>query len=75
MASGYKKGLTRRELLSASLLTGGAWLVGADKLILRQFSLEALQDPFAGGKLLGTIDFAGETRFPIPHVVPTAVLI
>lgn len=70
MPSGYKKGLTRRELLSASLLTGGAWLVGADKLILRRFSLAALQDPFAGGRLLGTVDFAGETRVPIPMEQP-----
>jgi DMSO/TMAO reductase YedYZ molybdopterin-dependent catalytic subunit len=70
MSTSYKEGLTRRELLSASLLTGGAWLVGADKLILRQFALEALQDPFVGGKLLGTIDFAGETRFPLPMERP-----
>ena len=70
MPSGDKKGLTRRELLSASLLTGGAWLVGADKLLLRQFALEALQDPFVGGKLLGTVDFAGETRFPLPMERP-----
>jgi DMSO/TMAO reductase YedYZ molybdopterin-dependent catalytic subunit len=70
MPSGYKKGLTRRELLSASLLTGGMWLVGADKLILRELALATLQDPFAGGKLLGTVDFAGESRAPIPMERP-----
>ncbi len=70
MPSALKKGLTRRELLSASLLTGGMWLVGADKLILRDLALPAEQNPFAGGKLLGTVDFAGETRVPIPMEQP-----
>ncbi|HUK30652.1 MAG TPA: molybdopterin-dependent oxidoreductase [Candidatus Acidoferrum sp.] len=70
MPSGYKKGLTRRELLSASLLTGGAWFIGAEKLFLRGFALDAPQDPFAGGKLLGTVEFAGESRAPIPMERP-----
>ncbi len=70
MPSAYRNELTRRELLSASLLAGGAWLVGGEKLILRQLALVAPQAPFAGGKLLGTVDFTGESRVPIPMETP-----
>jgi len=64
------KGFTRREMLSASLLAGGAWLVGADKILLRQAALGGQRDPFAGGKLLGAVDFEGESRVPIPMETP-----
>jgi DMSO/TMAO reductase YedYZ molybdopterin-dependent catalytic subunit len=70
MPSAFKNGLTRRELLSASILAGGAWLIGAEKLVFAHYALELPQDPFAGGKCLGTVDFAGETRVPIPMETP-----
>jgi DMSO/TMAO reductase YedYZ molybdopterin-dependent catalytic subunit len=74
LPNAYKKGLTRRELLSASLLAGGMWLVGADRLAVAQRALgralDAAQDPFAGGKLLGTLGFVGESRVPVPMETP-----
>jgi DMSO/TMAO reductase YedYZ molybdopterin-dependent catalytic subunit len=70
MPSAYKKGMTRRELLSASLMAGGAWLVGVDRLALARTALHTAQDPFAGGKLLGTLEFVGESRVPILMETP-----
>jgi DMSO/TMAO reductase YedYZ molybdopterin-dependent catalytic subunit len=70
MSNKYSYGLSRRELLSASLLAGGAWLVGADRLAIARTALGAPQDPFAGGKLLGTVDFVGESRVQVPMETP-----
>jgi DMSO/TMAO reductase YedYZ molybdopterin-dependent catalytic subunit len=74
MPSAFEKGVTRRELLSASLLAGGAWLVGADRLAFAQkalgAALDAVQNPFAGGKLMGTVEFVGESRVPNPMETP-----
>jgi len=62
--------LTRRDFLSASLLTGGLWLIGAERLMLPRALLGVLQDPFAGGKRLGNVDFIGESRVPVPMETP-----
>jgi DMSO/TMAO reductase YedYZ molybdopterin-dependent catalytic subunit len=70
MPPAYRNGLTRRELLSASLLTGGVWLVGADKLIFQQRGAGVLQDAFASGEQLGIVDFVGESRVPVPMETP-----
>jgi DMSO/TMAO reductase YedYZ molybdopterin-dependent catalytic subunit len=70
MTNNSKAGLTRRELLSTSLLAGGVWLTGAESLLLAAQALRGQQDPFAGGTMLGTVDFIGESPVPIPMEKP-----
>ena len=59
MPPGSKHG--RRDALRGAFAAGGVWLAGfeiLDKLALRQTTTEA----FAGGKLLGVVEFSGESR-------------
>jgi DMSO/TMAO reductase YedYZ molybdopterin-dependent catalytic subunit len=70
MAINFKAGLSRRELLSASLLAGGVWLTGMERFPFAGGTLSQQQDPFAGGTLIGNLDFVGETRGPIPMETP-----
>ncbi len=72
MARQFKSGLSRRELLSASLLAGGVWLTGAETLLFAGRTFRGMQDPFAGGTQIGAVDFIGETRVPIPMETPLA---
>ena len=51
--------LTRRELLGAGLLTGGALLIGFDEVVWARPSPQE-KGAFAGGKLLGKVEFADE---------------
>jgi DMSO/TMAO reductase YedYZ molybdopterin-dependent catalytic subunit len=56
-------GLTRREWLSASLLSSGALLVGFEKL--PRWQNAAATDAFASGQFLGTVPFAREGSLPV----------
>lgn len=60
---------TRREVLSASILAGGSVLFGGEILAALRpvlaWEQTRAQDPFADGKLLGTIDFSGERAIPM----------
>jgi DMSO/TMAO reductase YedYZ molybdopterin-dependent catalytic subunit len=66
----FKAGLSRRDLLSASLLAGGVCLTGVERFLFAGGTLSRHQDPFAGGTLIGNLDFIGETRVLIPMGTP-----
>ena len=52
--------LTRRELLRAWLLSGGALLIGFDEVAWARSSPRQEKGAFASGRLLGTVEFADE---------------
>lgn len=54
---------TRRDLLRFSFVAGGALLVGFDRISTLAAQIQA--DAFEGGKHLGNLDFAGESRAPL----------
>ena len=56
---------TRRDFLRSSFVAGGALLVGFDKLPTLAAKIQARTDAFDGGKHLGNLDFAGESRAPL----------
>jgi DMSO/TMAO reductase YedYZ molybdopterin-dependent catalytic subunit len=57
--------VSRRELLRGAVVAGGALLVGFEQLAWPRAIQEATNDPFAKGKLLGTIAFTGEAKVPM----------
>src|SRR5580704_13049548 len=69
MPNNRKQRMTRREMLSSSLLAGGALLLGADSLAAclrdgdtRRTFLQAAEGPFAGGTQIGAVEFVGEPK-------------
>lgn len=65
MTNGHDSRLTRREWLSASILASGYLFLGAGIIASPPPDVSAQDDPFAGGKRLGTVDFSGEGRVPM----------
>ena len=59
----------RREFLRVSLLGSGAVLLGFDKLSGFTRYQNDGNDPFRGGKRLGIVEFAGESREPLDTVI------
>src|SRR5258708_29007286 len=59
-AAGLKEKVTRRALVRAGLICGGALLAGFDGLARAKPGLEQEKGAFASGKLLGLVDFADE---------------
>ena len=60
----------RRDFLRVSLLRGGVFLFGFDKLSgLTQANSDKKIDPFEGGKLLGLLDFIGESRASLNSII------
>jgi len=59
----------RRELLRGAVVAGGALLVGFEKMAWPRAILGSTNDPFAKGKLLGTIGFTGEAKVPMETVL------
>ena len=57
--------MSRRELLRGSVLAGGALLVGFEKMAWPRSIQESANNPFAKGRLLGTIAFTGEAKVPM----------
>jgi DMSO/TMAO reductase YedYZ molybdopterin-dependent catalytic subunit len=55
----------RRELLRGAVVAGGALLVGFEKMAWPRAIQETTREPFAKGKLLGTIAFTGEAKVPM----------
>jgi DMSO/TMAO reductase YedYZ molybdopterin-dependent catalytic subunit len=52
--------LSRRELLSALRIAGGAVCVGLDRILLPEMAFGFARDFFAGGEMLGIVPFANE---------------
>ena len=52
--------VTRRTLIRAGLLSGGALLIGFDEVAWARPSSQQEKEAFAGGKLLGMVEFADE---------------
>jgi DMSO/TMAO reductase YedYZ molybdopterin-dependent catalytic subunit len=60
----------RRDFFRVSLLRGGVFLFGFDKLSgLTQINSDKKIDPFEGGKLLGLLDFIGESRASLNSII------
>jgi DMSO/TMAO reductase YedYZ molybdopterin-dependent catalytic subunit len=57
--------LSRRELLRGAVVAGGALLVGFERMAWPRAIRASTNDPFAKGKLLGTIAFTGEAKVPM----------
>ena len=53
--------LTRRDFAKRGMTCAGAWLAGFEQILWPPPSVAGLQnrsnDPFSGGKQLGTVDF------------------
>ena len=60
--------LTRRSLVKASLVSGGAWLVDLAGAGWECVLAAQGKDAFAGGKQVGTVDFVNEP--PVPVEIP-----
>src|SRR6266850_3476459 len=56
---------TRRDFVRSSLVAGGALLVGFSKIQTLDAKIQARKDAFEGGKHVGNLDFAGESRSPL----------
>jgi len=56
---------TRRDFLRSSFVAGGALLAGFGKIQTLDAKIQARTDAFKGGKYLGNLDFAGESRAPL----------
>jgi DMSO/TMAO reductase YedYZ molybdopterin-dependent catalytic subunit len=65
MPSKRRAQLSRRELLSAFSIAGGAICVGLDRILLPAVTFGQTRDSFAGGEMLGTVPFAREGRPPM----------
>ena len=62
MVTEVKAKLTRRELFRAGLISGGVLLSGFDGVAWPRARFAGQKDAYAGGKLLGLVDFADERR-------------
>ena len=60
MARETQAKVTRRALVRAGLICGGALLAGFDEIAWAKPGLEQEKGAFAGGKLVGLVDFADE---------------
>jgi DMSO/TMAO reductase YedYZ molybdopterin-dependent catalytic subunit len=65
MLSKRRAQLSRRGLLSALSIAGGAVCVGLDRILLPTVAFGQTRDSFAGGEMLGTIPFVREGSPPM----------
>jgi len=69
MTSEFKTRMGRRKLLQRALAAGGALLVRFDNVAWPRAVQDPANNPFANGKLLGTIAFTGEAKVPMETVL------
>jgi DMSO/TMAO reductase YedYZ molybdopterin-dependent catalytic subunit len=65
MTDEFRKKISRRELLQGSLLAGGTFLLGFDKVAWPKPLQDVAKDPLAGGKQLGVLGFSQEVPVPM----------
>lgn len=65
MPSKRRAQLSRRELLSALSIAGGAVCVGLDRIVLPAMTFGQTRDALAGGEMLGTVPFVREGSPPM----------
>ena len=65
MPSGMETKLSRRTLLKATMLSGGALLADLHGIAWPVAAQSQQTDPFAGGRRLGTVDFINEGPVPL----------
>ena len=65
MPSGMETKLTRRSLLKATMLSGGALLADVNGIAWPVTAQFQETDSFAGGRRLGTVDFINEGSVPL----------
>jgi DMSO/TMAO reductase YedYZ molybdopterin-dependent catalytic subunit len=65
MTNAFKTQRTRRQFLQATILAGGTLLVGFERICALQTSRGEQKSSFEGGKLLGAVEFVGESRAPL----------
>jgi len=65
MPSGMETKLSRRTLLKATMLSGGALLADLHGIAWPITTQSQETDPFAGGRRLGTVDFINEGPVPL----------
>jgi DMSO/TMAO reductase YedYZ molybdopterin-dependent catalytic subunit len=69
--SGFRGRFDRRDLLRGSLLAGGVWLAGFDK-VRSPWSAEWQSTKTSpSGKMVGVVDFTGEARVPMAEAFGT----
>src|SRR5438445_11070035 len=65
MPSGMETKLSRRTLLKATMLSGGALLADLHGIAWPVAAQSQETDPFADGRRLGTVDFINEGPVPL----------
>src|SRR5207245_10436052 len=65
MPSGMETKLSRRTLLKATMLSGGALLADLHGIAWPVTAQSQETDPFAGDRRLGTVDFINEGPVPL----------
>ncbi len=65
MPSGMKTKVTRRALLKATMVSGGALLADLNGIAWPITAQSPQTDPFAGGRRLGTVNFINEGPVPL----------
>jgi DMSO/TMAO reductase YedYZ molybdopterin-dependent catalytic subunit len=65
MTGGIRKKISRRELLRGSLVAGGTLLLGFDEVVWPKPLQDTAQNPLAGGKHVGVVEFSKEALVPM----------
>ena len=69
MTRGFRRYITRRELLQGSLVAGGTLLLGFDEAAWSKPPQGAAKNPVAAGKKIGVMEFSNEAPVPMQTVL------